>query len=57
MYVGLDLKKEGRTFLKTRNWTDTTRRDEYMSEIAAFLKKCISLYSIVILTLGSDTKS
>ncbi|MFX1392584.1 MAG: Got1/Sft2-like family vesicle transport protein [Promethearchaeota archaeon] len=36
--VRLNLWPEGMEFLKTRNWTDATRREEYIAEIEAFLK-------------------
>ena len=38
MHLGLTLKKEVVEWLETRDWSDETRKDEYMKEIAEFLK-------------------
>ena len=39
-HLGLDLKDEGKEFLK-KDFTDAPKREKYMSEIEMFLKKHI----------------
>ena len=41
MHLGLTLKQEANEFLETRDWSDATRRDDYMKEIEVFLRKHI----------------
>ena len=41
MHLGLTLKKETNEFLETRNWSEASRREDYMTEIEDFLRKHI----------------
>ena len=41
MHLGLTLKQEAVEFLETRDWSDASLREDYMSEIEAFLRKHI----------------